>query len=124
MAVVVLVNFDGQVEAAGSHEILLRLVNDDGSPVKFPDTDDAIAIKAALNVDVRAEATALDAPATGPFIVNVAPGLPLEPGQRYHWVAEVDGLSEQQADVAFVTRATTPRHAGGATDSVPESRTA
>lgn len=110
MAIVVLVGFDGQDEAAGSHEIVLRLVNDDGSPVKLLDIDGPVVIKAAVHVDVRADARASpDAPATGPLIVNVAPGLPLEPGKRYRWVAEVDGRSEQQADAPFVTRATADR---------------
>lgn len=106
MAVVVLINFEGQAEAEGLHEVVLRLVDADGAAVQLPDGDGTVAIKAAVGLDVRTNAEApLDAPATGPLIVNVAAGLPLDPGKRYRWVAEVDGRPEQQADAAFVTRA-------------------
>jgi hypothetical protein len=105
MAVLVLVNFEASAEAAaGPHEIVLRLVTSDGSPVELPDSEKPVIVKAVVNLGPRADGTPADAPATAPLVVNLGPGLPLEPGQRYRWEAEVDGRPEQRADVSFVTR--------------------
>lgn len=103
MAVLVLLSFDGSQDAAGRHEIVLRLVGADEVPVEIPGTGDPVILKAEVDVQPRGDG-GMDAPATAPFIVNAGPGLPLKPGERYRWEAVVDGQAEHRADVSFVTR--------------------
>ena len=104
MAVVVLVGFENRAEVAdGPHEIVLRLLDADGSPFTPPDAHEPIAVRAALDMGPGPD-EALDGPSTAPLVVSIGPGLPLEPSRRYRWEAEVDGRAEQAAGAAFVTR--------------------
>jgi hypothetical protein len=105
MAVLVLVSFDGPDEVAeGAHELTLQLLDDDGSPVSVPGTEAPITLTVSLKLGHRPDGTPAEAPTIAPFVVNIGPGLPLEPGRRYRWEAEVDGKHEHRGDASFVTR--------------------
>jgi hypothetical protein len=106
MAVVVIVQFDELTDSpAGQHDIVLRLIDETGSPVEYPDSQEAVVLRAAIELQNRIDNVPVEAPTTASLVVNIGPGLPLLPGQRYRWQAEIDGAAEHRADALFVTRA-------------------
>jgi hypothetical protein len=110
MAVLVIFSFDSQEEADGAHEIRLELMYEDGRPVSLPDSDGPITILSQVTMGVQPN-TPPNAPASAPFVVNIGPGLPLEPGRRYKWQASIDGQSDASWSAAFITRPVTPTSA-------------
>ena len=90
----------------------LRLIGQDGEPVTVP----ALTARSRL----RSRATRRSAVQTGlvhgadidfPLAFQLGP-LPLEPGQRYQWVLDIDGETQQDWHLTFSTR---PAQAGPAT---------
>ncbi|WP_073460266.1 DUF6941 family protein [Pseudonocardia thermophila] len=114
-SVIVLVIFDRQADAVGTHEVTLRLLGDDGTPVTTPDTDEPILIRAGIEVGPQTAEEVQDMPSVASFIVNVGPGLPLEPGRRYRWEAEMEG---ERASFVFVTRPRPVAASSGAGDAL------
>jgi len=79
---------------------VLRLVTDDRKPVLDGSGAD-ITIAQTLRVAPRAGAPA-GASGVGTLLVEFpSPGLSLPPRAYYHWVAEVDSLSNDQWQVTF-----------------------
>ncbi|MGW3966842.1 DUF6941 family protein [Amycolatopsis sp. NPDC005003] len=107
MAVLVIFSFDSQEEASGAHEIRLDLTYEDGKPVSLPGSDGPITVLSHVTMGVQPN-TPPDAPASAPFVVNIGPGLPLEPGRHYKWQASIDGQSEASWSASFITRPVTP----------------
>lgn len=103
MAVVVRVEFDNRRDAAGPHTVVLSLLDSEHEPV-FLDQTEPFRVEATLTPASEPDVPP-DAPAVAPLIVNIGPGIPLEPESRYWWHVTVDGHSDDGWCTSFYTRA-------------------
>lgn len=104
MAVIVLVSFDNEVEAGLSHEITVTLTDTEGQPVSLSGIS-SLQAKATIDRDKDAQ---IKWPITAPLVMQIRPGLPLEPGQTYHWRAAIDGKTEETWFAGFITESPSP----------------
>jgi hypothetical protein len=94
-------------------ELRLRLIGQDGEPVVLSGPDgmtQPVEIRADAQVG-RPSGLAEGGDVDFPLAFQIGP-LPLEPGQRYQWVLEIDGESREDWRLTFSTR---PAQAGPAT---------
>jgi hypothetical protein len=91
----------------------LRLIGQDGQPVVVTGPDGV-----SQHVEISADAQVGRPPGLAeggdvdfPLAFQIGP-LPLEPGQRYQWVLEIDGESREEWRLTFSTR---PAQTGPAT---------
>lgn len=87
------------------HEVMLRLVDEDGGPVLDP-TDSPIIVLTSFQLGPPSGMPAGVAQSV-PLAVNF-PGLLLPPGGRFEWVLSIDGDTEEGWTVAFATREAVP----------------
>jgi hypothetical protein len=104
IAVVVIMQFDNLDEAIGAHKAALLLLDEDRQPVVTNNGagQGQISVEVELTVG-RAVDGAFDGPVSATFVVNIGPGIPLEPKRRYYWQASVDGRSSEDWSSSFVT---------------------
>lgn len=86
------------------HQWNLTLVDADGAPVMVEGPEGARPIQISDGFEVGRpaglpEGTAIDVP----IAINVAP-IPLPPNKRYVWRLEIDGASNDDWHVSFLTR--------------------
>lgn len=103
MAVLTIVTFDNQAEAAGEHDISLILIDQEHQPVMLPEIGKPIEIEGKISLETK-PGVPDDSPASAPFVVNIGPGLPLEPGHRYTWKVSVDEKTDESWSTSFMTR--------------------
>jgi hypothetical protein len=96
---------------AGAHPVLVKLFDQDDRPVVVPDP-----VGGSQEIEFAGEFTAAkDADAaegsTGRVVIalNLSPGLPLLPGQRYEWRVTIDWQHHPSWDVGFLTRKVSQR---------------
>jgi hypothetical protein len=90
----------------------LRLLGQDGEPVTVPGPEGAQPVEIVGEAEVgRPAGLAHGADIDFPLAFQIGP-LPLRPGQRYEWVLDVDGETQQDWHLTFSTR---PGQAGPAT---------
>jgi hypothetical protein len=103
-AVIVLIELEPN--ELGSHRLSIKLFDQGGKPVIVQD-----AVGGGQELGFAGEFTAevsADAPEGWPgrvaIAVNVAPGIPLLPGQRYEWRVAVDEKHDPSWVAEFLTR--------------------
>ncbi|KGM13922.1 DUF6941 family protein [Cellulomonas bogoriensis] len=104
MVVILLLDI-GWDETDRDIDLHLELVDADGRPVMVPGPYG----EQPLTVDARAKAGRPPAALPGteirmPMTISIAPGLQLEPGQRYEWRASLDGQHNAAWRQTFVIR--------------------
>jgi hypothetical protein len=93
-------------------QLRLRLVGQDGEPVVIPGANGPQAIEITGDAEVgRPAGLAPGSDIDFPLAFQIGP-LPLAPGQRYQWVLDIDGETQQDWYLTFSTR---PATAGSAT---------
>lgn len=86
----------------------LRLVGQDGEPVMVPGAEGLQAVEINGDVEVgRPTGVVPGADLDFPLAFQIGP-LPLEPGQRYEWVLDIDGVTQRDWHLTFSTRAAPP----------------
>ncbi|GAB3458666.1 DUF6941 family protein [Actinophytocola sediminis] len=103
MAVITMVTFERQEEAAGTHSIGLTLVDEEYEPVAINPAGEHLTVKADVAVGAKGD-TVEGAPAVASLAINVGPGLQLEPSKLYRWQASVNDGSAEEWSATFVTR--------------------
>lgn len=101
MAVIALIQFEPG-EAASQFECALQLVDEEDRLVEIAISDSAkghLNLISAIDVELK-EGMSSDIPVTAPVVINLGPGIPLEPGKNYAWRAVIDG----KTDPAWVAR--------------------
>ncbi|MEJ7583661.1 MAG: hypothetical protein WKF43_06105 [Acidimicrobiales bacterium] len=83
------------------HEVVLRLVDQDGGPVLDPSGAPLIVLT-TFQVG-RPPGVPAGVSQSVPLAVNF-PSLQLPPGTRFEWVLSIDGASEAEWNVSFATR--------------------
>ncbi len=86
------------------HNLKLELMDSNSRPVSVPTPEGPQAVILggeflAKHGDTVVEGTQLDVP----FAVNLPP-LPLEPGKRYFWQLTIDGVTNEEWQLAFSLR--------------------
>ncbi len=90
----------------------LRLIGQDGDPVTVPSPDGPQPVEITGDAEIgRPEGLVHGADIDFPLAFQLGP-LPLEPGQRYQWVLDIDGETQQDWHLTFSTR---PAQEGPAT---------
>lgn len=90
----------------------LRLVGQDGDPVTLPSQEGPQPVEIVGDAEVgRPAGLVHGADVDFPLAFQIGP-LPLEPGQRYQWVLDIDGETREDWRLAF---STLPAPAGPAT---------
>ncbi len=87
------------------HEVMLRLVDEDGGPVLDP-AGSPVIVLTTFQLG-RPAGVAAGVAQSVPLAINF-PGLLLPPGGRFEWVLSVDGDTEEGWTVAFATRPPEP----------------
>ena len=89
----------------------LRLIGQDGEPVVFPGPEGPQPVEINGDVEVgRPPGVLPGADLDFPLVFQIGP-LPLQPGQRYEWVLDIDGVTEADWHLTFSTRAAPPGQA-------------
>ena len=92
-------------------QLRLRLIGQDGEPVTVPGPDGPAAIEINGDAEIgRPAGLVHGADIDFPLAFQIGP-LPLEPGQRYQWVLDIDGETQQDWHLTFSTRAAAPGQA-------------
>jgi hypothetical protein len=87
----------------------LRLIGQDGEPVAVPGTEGQQLVEIAAEAEVgRPAGLAHGADIDFPLAFQIGP-LPLQPGQRYEWVLDIDGETREEWRLTFSTRPTQGR---------------
>lgn len=85
-------------------QLRLRLVGQDGEPVVVPGPEGPQPVVIAAEAEVgRPPGLAHGADIDFPLAFQIGP-LPLEPGQRYQWVLDIDGETREDWRLTFSTR--------------------
>jgi hypothetical protein len=93
-------------------QLRLRLVGQDGEQVTVPGPEGPQPVEIAAEAEVgRPAGLAHGADVDFPMAFQIGP-LPLQPGQRYQWVLDIDGETREDWRLTFSTR---PAQAGPAT---------
>jgi hypothetical protein len=93
-------------------QLRLRLVGQDGEPVTVEGADGPQPVEIAAEAEVgRPAGLAHGADIDFPLAFQIGP-LPLQPGQRYQWVLDIDGETREDWRLTFSTR---PAPSGPAT---------
>ncbi|MEU0512569.1 hypothetical protein [Amycolatopsis sp. NPDC006125] len=108
MALVTLLAFERRSEATGTYEVTLRLLDANDEPVPVLEDGEPLVIRAHAEVKDR-DSMAHDAPATASLVVNLGPGVPLEPNRRYRWQVSVNGKTHPDWSAPFYGRAAEDR---------------
>ena len=86
----------------------LRLIGQDGDPVLFAGPSGPQAVEITADAEIgRPEGLPLGADIDFPMAFQLGP-LPIEPGQRYQWVLDIDGETHQDWHLTFTTRPAEP----------------
>ena len=89
-------------------QLRLRLIGQDGDPVLFPGPGGPQPVEITGDAEVgRPEGLPHGADIDFPLAFQLGP-LPLEPGQRYQWVLDIDGETHQDWHLTFTTRPAEP----------------
>lgn len=84
--------------------LTFRLIDADGRPVTQPGADGPVPVSMEAGLEVgRPPGLVIGASIDAPMAFAVPP-LRLEPGQRYTWVLEVDGQTQEDWMLTFSTR--------------------
>ncbi len=90
----------------------LRLIGQDGDPVTVPGPEGPQPVEITGEAEIgRPQGLVEGADIDFPLAFQLGP-LPLEPGQRYQWVLDIDGETQQDWHLTFSTR---PAQGGPAT---------
>ena len=90
----------------------LRLIGQDGDPVTVPGPEGPTPVEITGDAEIgRPEGLVEGADIDFPLAFQLGP-LPLEPGQRYQWVLDIDDETKQDWHLTFSTR---PAQAGPVT---------
>jgi hypothetical protein len=90
----------------------LRLVGQDGEQVTVPGPEGPAPVEIGADAEVgRPAGLAPGSDIDFPLAFQIGP-LPLQPGQRYQWVLDIDGETREEWQLTFSTR---PAPAGPAT---------
>ena len=90
----------------------LRLLGQDGDPVRVPGPEGSQPVEIIGEAEVgRPAGLAHGADIDFPLAFQIGP-LPLQPGQRYEWVLDIDGETQKDWHLTFSTR---PDQPGSAT---------
>ena len=93
-------------------QLRLRLLGQDGDQVTVPGPEGAQPVEIVGEAEVgRPAGLAHGADVDFPLAFQIGP-LPLQPGQRYEWVLDIDGETQRDWHLTFSTR---PEAAGPAT---------
>lgn len=85
-------------------QLRLRLVGQDGEPVVVPGPEGPQPVVIAAEAEVgRPPGLAHGADIDFPLAFQIGP-LPLQPGQRYQWVLDIDGETREDWRLTFSTR--------------------
>jgi len=108
MAVVLLIDVEW-TETNQKYRVKAELLTADGRPVmaEGPAAPVPVAFEGEFEVG-RPPGIPHGTPGRLPVAVNIGPGLPLVPGQRYVWRATVDGHHEDGWDAGFLVREAEP----------------
>jgi hypothetical protein len=87
------------------HTLVLRLVDEDGRPVRVPAASgEQVALEIPADFEVGRPAGVLPgSPIDMPVVVNIGP-IPLPPGRRFVWRLFIDDRSDPSWEVGFATR--------------------
>ena len=95
-------------QANRRQELRIALLDVDGQPVKVPTPSGDAPLELRSNFEVgRPPGLLPGTPLDFSLAVNLAP-LPLQSGQRYVWRIYIDGVTHEDWQVAFSTRAQAP----------------
>lgn len=88
------------------HRIELRLLDADGQPVQVPGpTGEPQPLRLDQTVEVgRPPGVPSGTEIKVPLAINLGPGLPLTPGQRYRWQLDINGETREHWSAAFYVR--------------------
>lgn len=89
-------------QANRSHHWRWDLLDEDGEPVRLPETPEGIRVEGDFEVG-RPPGLPPGTPIDVPLAINLGP-LPLEPGRRYVWHFTVDGEASEDWDREFLVR--------------------
>lgn len=92
-------------QANMAHHWRFELLDEDGEPVRVPDSPETIRVEGDFEVG-RPPGLPPGTPIDVPLAINLGP-LPLEPGRRYVWQFSIDGLLEEDWSREFLVRAAT-----------------
>jgi len=86
----------------------LRLVGQDGEPILLPGAEGPQSVEIVGEAEVgRPQGLAHGADVDFPLAFQIGP-LPLQPGQRYEWVLDIDGETQPDWHLTFSTRGEQP----------------
>jgi|SRR5581483_596632 len=91
------------------HELVLELVDDDGSPVLVAGPDDEeVPLQVTGELEVgRPVGVKPGTPIDSALAITFGP-LALDPGRRYQWRLSIDGEADEDWVLGFSTRAVAP----------------
>jgi hypothetical protein len=108
LAVVLLIDVEW-TETNEKFEVKAELVTADGAAISGEGPAGPIPVAFAGVFEVgRPPGLPHGTPVRLPIAVNLGPGLPLVPGQRYVWRVSVDGVHEDGWDASFLIRDAQP----------------
>jgi hypothetical protein len=106
MAVLAFLQFNRSETDSNQHMVTLVLEDNDGKPVYFGEDDEKtkLELTVAANITEKPGMEKFDDPLlTGVVAANLGPGIPLDPGLAYSWVAYLEGNTEPSWRAEFVT---------------------